>query len=47
MQEIYLNPAKLIKMNQNLTKRKLAPGEIDNDVKGQNNEEIHLKFCKT
>lgn len=47
MQEIYLNPAKLVKMNQNLAKRKLAPGEIDNDVTAHNNEEIHLKFCKT
>ena len=48
MQEIHLNPAKLVKMNENLAKRKLAPGEIDNDVTGgNNNNDIYLKYCKT
>ena len=47
MQEIHLNPAKVVKMNQNLAQRKLAPGEIDNDVKGHNNDEVYIKFCKT
>ena len=47
MQFIHLNPAKAFKMNKNLDKRRLAPGEFDNDVTGLGNEEIHLKFCKT
>ena len=46
MQFIHLNPGRAFKMNKNLDKRKLAPGEFDNDVVGLGNEEIHLKFCK-
>ena len=47
MQDIHLNPAKLVKMNKNLSKRKLAPGEIDNDLTGHCTDEIYLKYCKT
>ena len=46
IKEIHKNPEKAKLMSKNLLQRKLAPGEIGNNVYQVDNDQIFLMYCK-